>query len=173
MKILLLGLAIFFIAFILHLIIWRMPGAKISIRSLLRIFAGALVMVFALLWVGSFLIAELRRISPSDFLEYLQTALFYIALFLSYAFTYSAIEASSPSIVIILEIAKNGKRGMRKNDFENMMSDEILVKPRIEDLLNDKLISKDGDRYRILPAGSMFVRPFIFYRTLLNLGKGG
>ena len=173
MKILFWGLAIFFIAFILHLIIWRRPGAKISIKLLLRIFMGALVMILALLWASSLFNAELRRVAPSDLLEYLQTVLFYIALSLSYVITYSAIEASSPSIVMILEIAKNGKRGMRKNDFENMMSDEILIKPRIEDLLNDKLISKDEDRYRIMPAGSMFVRPFIFYRALLNLGKGG
>ncbi len=173
MKILFWGSTIFFVAFTLHLMIWRRPGARISIRRLIRIFAGALVTVLALLWIGSLFNAELKRIAPSDLLEYLQIILFYTALSLSYAITYSAIEAESPSVVMILEIARNGKQGMRKTDFENMMSDEILTKPRIEDLLNDKLIYKDKDKYRISPSGSIFVRPFIFYRSLLNLGKGG
>ena len=92
---------------------------------------------------------------------------------LSYTITYSAIEAASPSISMIMTIAESGARGLSEKDLEHALTDDLLIKPRIEDLLNDKMIFPDKERYRIAAKGMIFVRPFIVYRKLLGLQKGG
>ena len=87
--------------------------------------------------------------------------------------TYSAIEVDSPSLVMINAIAKAGKEGLDEKLFYQMMNGDILIKPRINDLLNDKMAYLEGYKYKLTPKGRLLVRIFILYRKLLNAPKGG
>jgi predicted transcriptional regulator len=58
--------------------------------------------------------------------------------------------------------------------FTQRLNDDLLVKPRIEDLLRDKLVCMDGEKYLLTPKGNSFVTIITFYRKLINLPvKGG
>ena len=62
---------------------------------------------------------------------------------------------------MINAIAKAGKEGLDEKLFYQMMNGDILIKPRINDLLNDKMAYLEGYKYKLTPKGRLLVR--IFY----------
>ncbi len=166
--------AVIFIAFLaIHLIIWRIGVPKNGVKALLSIFFGVLITALIIIITGSVLFGGLKGIYPEGILEYLHLCLFCVALVLSYIVTYTAIEADSPSVAIILKIAGSGNAGLPKKDLDLMLTDEVLVKPRIADLLIDGMISFNNGLYTVTVKGMLFTQPFILYRRLLGLEKGG
>lgn len=87
--------------------------------------------------------------------------------------TYSALEADSPSLVIVTTIANAGPNGLDKKYFDELMNDDILVKPRIRDLLLNKMAEMEGDKYVLTPKGVLFARIFIVYRKIMNVSRKG
>lgn len=170
MRVLLGGLALAGLAFVIHLIVWRIRVPKRQTKTLLQIF-------FAVLILGLLVLQNTPSalgFSPLDsFAEYLHISLFFISITLAYMITYSALEADSPSLVMIMTIARAGSDGLSKEAFEHSMNDDLLVKPRIRDLILDQMAYLEGDKYRVTVKGALFARIFIFYRKLLNAPKGG
>jgi len=105
--------------------------------------------------------------------EYEMVFLYFISLTLAYIITYSAIEADSPSLAIVLTINSAGSYGLEEEVLDKIMTNDILVKPRIRDLIIDKMVYVDGEKYKLTPKGLLLVRTFIFYRKILNTEKGG
>lgn len=157
------GSVIFCSAFILHVIIWKVRIPKNQTKILLMIFFGTLCAGFIVL---CFLI-------HLTLAEYLHISLFFISLTLAYITTYSALEVDSPSLVMVMNIAAAGNIGLEKKKFEEITNDDRLVKPRVRDLITDKLAFLEGDRYRLTSRGILVARIFIFYRKLLKAQKGG
>lgn len=173
MKILSLTLILFFTAFILQLIVWRIRLPKRQTKVLLGIFFGTLFAGLLTLKIVPYLIPGLGIYAPKYPLEYLHISISFISLTLAYMITYSAIEADSPSLVMIRAVAKAGSEGLDKKEFDKTMSDELLVIPRVRDLVTDKMAYIDGDKYRLSPKGFLFARLFILSRKILNAPKGG
>lgn len=165
MKLLFLGLGIFSLAFILHLVIWKLRIPRSQTKVLLVIFSGVLI--------SSIVFLEFIPLFDIKLLEYLHLGLLYICLALAYTATYSAIEADSPTLVIVDNIAKSGSSGITKEKLYELVNDDILVKPRIKDLLEAKMVYLQQDKYKLSPNGRSFIKIFILYRNLLRLGKGG
>ena len=173
MSVLCFGLGIFLFAVILHIIIWRMRVPRRGISALLRIFCGVFFIAVILMLALSAVSPQFRSVTPAGFIEYLRLWLFFTSLALAYTITYSAIEADSPSVMMVAMIAASGREGLSESEFGRMTTDEVLIKPRIDDLLKDGLVYANGNRYILTRSGDLFVYPFIFYRRLLNLPKGG
>lgn len=74
---------------------------------------------------------------------------------------------------MILKINEAGSKGFDKEIFERELTDDILIKPRVKDLLEDKMVYIDREKYKPTLKGILFVRIFILYRKLLNARKGG
>jgi len=154
---------IFIFAFFVHLFIWRISLPKKSHTVLLlNIFFG----IFA----ASIFLKVVLLPQPAD---YWRLFLLHSSLTLAYIVTYSAIEVDSPSLVILLNIAKSSPCGLSKERLYGIMSNEILVIPRIEDLVNDKMVFIDKDKYKLSPKGVFLVNIFILFRELLKAPKGG
>lgn len=167
------GLILFFSAFLLHLIIWKLHMPKRQIKVLLIIYFCTLLIGLFCLWYFSLTlpVSELSR--PVNFFEYFHIALLFIALTLSYIVTYSALEVDSPSLVMIMSIYHAGPDGLDKDVFDQTMSDEILVKPRLNDLITHKMAYMDGDKFKLANKGTLLVRIINCYRKLLKAGYGG
>jgi hypothetical protein len=112
-------------------------------------------------------------LAPNTLSEYLHILLFVTSLTLAYMVTYSALEADSPSLVMIISIANAGSNGLPKEQFEQLMTDEILIIPRMRDLLRDNLVYVEGEKYKLTSKGHVFVRIFIVYRHILNIAQKG
>jgi len=167
------GILIFIISFLIHLIVWKthLPKKK-HIIILLGIFGGVLaISVFILKSSSSIVFYGVTP--PQSFLDYIELSLLYISLTLAYTATYSAVEVDSPSLTIVLSIAKAAPAGLNKEKLYNEMTDEVLMKPRIRDLVTDGLVCKDKDKYRITSAGIFLADVIILWRKLLNAPKGG
>ena len=173
MKVLSWGLLIFCLAFFIHLLIWKIRIPRGQTKLLLKIFFSVLVMsLFSLKLAASFN-PDFARYAPEGFLAYIHIALFVLSLALVYIATYSAIEADSPSLVMVMNIAGEGLEGLSKEGLMETITDDLLIKPRIRDLVNAKLIYLDSGRYKVSKKGVLFIYTFILYRKLINLPKGG
>lgn len=163
MKTLLWGSVIFGVSFIFHLGVWKVRLPKRQTRALLIIFFGALAAFFVFF----------RGYASLSLQGCLSVGLFVVSLTLAYIITYSAMEVDSPSLVMVNAIAGAGPEGLPKGRFDEMMTDDVLVIPRIKDLLRDGHVYLEGGRYRLTPKGESFIRIFIFYRKLLRVPLRG
>ncbi|MCZ7644144.1 MAG: hypothetical protein M5U26_02505 [Planctomycetota bacterium] len=91
----------------------------------------------------------------------------------AYIITYSAVEVDSPSLVMIMSVDQAGAEGLPKVDFHRRMNDDVLVRPRLRDMLRDGLAVREDGRYRLTAKGRRSIRVFVLFRRLMRLSKGG
>ena len=153
------GILTFFVAMLVHLAIWRirLPGKN-----------RAFVLVNVFFWTLVLGVMILKDIS-----SYPYYIVLYCCLAAAYIVSYPAMEADSPSLGIVRNIAKAGRSGLEKSELYRAMTDEILVVARVEDLLNDGLIRMDSGKYILTSKGRFLAGVFIWFRRLLNAPKGG
>lgn len=164
MNILFWGIGLFLLAFFIHIFMWRIHLPKNHTKALFGIFLGALLIGIFILW---------KFQAFENQYQYLQFSLLFVSLSLAYIATYPAAEADSPSLAIVQIISKANPKGVTKEELNKIMTNEFLVKPRVNDLLLYNMISLKGDRYTITRKGIFLVRIFIFYRKLLDIQQGG
>jgi len=172
MTILFWGLAISVLAFCIHLLVWKIHLPQRQTKVLLQIFFATWLAATAWLWTHpAFSLFGIG--APQNWVQCVHVGLFFLAVTLAYMITYSALEADSPSLVMVQAVARAGKPGLPSDQFHRMMTDDVLVTPRVRDLLTDRMAYLDGNRYRLTPKGILFARIFIQYRRLLGAKKGG
>ncbi len=164
MRVLILGSFISLAAFLMHLLIWRVRVPKGQTRALALLFLTCLIFSFILLRGSGYQIS---------LAEYLYIWFFVFSLAAFYIAAYTAIEADSPSLVMAINIYKAGTRGLSRDELLKSATDDLLVKPRIRDLLSAKMVFLEKDKYWLTGRGRLFIRVFIFYRSFLKLEKGG
>ncbi len=173
MLVLIYSLLLFSTAFIFHIVLWKIRLPKRQTKVLLQIFFGTLMIGILSLNSISLLIPGFDNLIPMKLPEYLHICLIFTSLTLSYMITYSALEADSPTLVMVMTIKNAGQEGLEKKEFDSMLNDDILIKPRIRDLITDKMAYLDGDKYKLSRKGVIFARIFIVFRRLLKAPKGG
>lgn len=173
MRVLFWGFSIFCMGFLLHLIVWKIYLPKRQTKVLLQILFGTLFVVLGVLLTK--LEIEVFGIkAPKNAIEYFHVSLFFITLSFSYMITYSALEADSPSLVMIMSIANAGKKGLDRMALQTNLSDDLLIKPRVMDLILDKMAYMDGEKICLTSKGVIFAKIFILYRNLMGRRiKGG
>lgn len=173
MSVLFYGMGLILIAFVVHLLLWRIHLPQNHTKVLLQIFFGTLTGGIFILWKFSNYIVFFNIPTPVSHYEYLQLSFLFISLTLSYIIAYSGIEADSPSLVMVMNIAKAGSKGLDKNSFEQSMDNNVLVMPRVRDLLAGGMIYLDNGVYKLKPKGIFIVRIFITYRRFLKRVQNG
>jgi hypothetical protein len=172
MKVFVWSIILISIAFLVHLLIWRIRLPVRQTNTLLIIFLSILLSGFGISYSG-FHDPNLVLYLLTDVSEYLLVALFFIAVTFGYIITYSALEAESPSLLMVLAIYQTGEEGLKKYKLEQLMTDEVLIDPRIADLLRDRMVYRVGERYQLTSKGKKFAWLFGRYRDLMKAEKGG
>lgn len=160
---------LFCFAILLQIIIWHIKVPSGKITALCKIFILVLVFGLALARIFSGYFIWL----PHDLAGFFYIILFYAALVIAYIGNYPVVEVDSPSFLIIKLIAGSGPNGLSREALNKIMSDDLLIKPRIEDLIKAKMAIFDDEKYMITKKGILFVSMFIFFRKIINLPKGG
>jgi hypothetical protein len=173
MGILCYGILLFLAAFFIHFVIWKIHlPEKNQTVVLLKVFFG--VFIFGIILFETTSNLSIFGIKPPGaFLEYVQLFLLHSSLTLAYIVSYSAIEVDSPSLYMILAIAKASGEGLAEEKLYFFLNDAYLVLPRIKDLAEDAMIYTEGGRYKLTSKGIFLARLFIMCRKILNLPKGG
>ena len=164
-----LGAVALALAFAFHVALWRLRTPRRQTRTLLAIFFGFLAAALA---VGTLAPAH-WPCALHGLHQCFQTACLVVSFTLAYVITYSAVEADSPTLVLIRTIADAHPGGLPTERLFELANDDVLVRPRFLDLLRDGLVEASGDRRRLTAKGRRFVAVFIAYRRLLGAGKGG
>ena len=143
---------------------WRLHLPRRQTRALCVLFA----FITALLHIW---------LIRSDFLDswvyHIHLFTFECAYFVAYVITYSAIEADSPTLIIIRAIASKKQWGLERSELSSLLGDDVLVYPRILDLLRDNLLMQLQERYTLTKKGRWFIGLFIWYRNLIKKPMGG
>lgn len=159
MSLLFYGILTFFVALLIHLMVWRICLPKKN---------RALILANVFFWTLVLGLVAVRGIPG-----YLDYIVLYCCLAAAYIVSYPAMEADSPSLMIVRDIAGAGKSGLNKSELYKTMTDEILVVARIKDLLADDLIRVDSGKYVLTSKGRFLAGIFVRFRKLLNAPKGG
>lgn len=173
MTVLVYGLILFCLSFLLHVVLWKIKLPKRQTKGLLQIFFGTLIGGLFVLWINSQYFYFFVMYVPNTFIEYLHISVLFISLAFVYVVTYPAIEADSPSLVMIMTIANAGVNGLDKKEFERILNDDLLVKPRLKDIIADKMAYLESGKYKLTPKGILLTYIFVIYRKILNAPKGG
>lgn len=160
------------IFFAVHCLIWKIRIPRRQVNTLMLLFACVMAFGFILFRIY---FSEARSygvfIPVSD---YVHGCFLFAVLTAAYIVSYPAVEVDSPSFVIITRIANAGSEGLAEQTLDQDLTDDVLVKPRLEDLVTEKMILPDTNgRYRLTLKGRWFIRPFFLYRKLIGAGKGG
>jgi hypothetical protein len=169
MRVTVFGFSLFVLAFVIHLIVWRVRLPVRQTLWLLVIFLGALLAGLA----AGLSVSLLRPYAPATFFECLHVVLFHVPLTLAYVAGYSLLEDDSPSVAIVKYVAAAGHRGRAREEFRNIIRHESLVKLRLEAMVRDRLIVQDLACYRLTAKGTLLVRVFMAAQNVLGLPTGG
>jgi len=173
MTTLLWGSLIFGVSFALHLLVWKIHVPKRQTKALLFIMFGTLIIGFVILgFLPSDTAFAAIRI-PQNWPDFLHMILYVTSLILAYMITYSAIEADSPSLTLVLKISQAGEKGLGPDEIAQAFNDELLIKPRLNDLITDKMVYMSGNGYRLTGKGIFLAKLFAFHRRILLLQKKG
>lgn len=165
------GIVLFAVAFLIHLILWKFYLPKNHTKIL--------VFIFLTVWVPGIFIYY-RKFSNLESISFycamsecIQLSFLYFSIALAYITTYSALEVDSPSLVMVSEIARAGVKGLDREIFERRVNDDLLVMPRINDLIKDKMVYREKELLKLSSKGWLVVKLFIIYRNIIRYGKGG
>jgi len=173
MIILIIGLSLFSISLLSHIVIWRFFLPNNHRRGLLIIFLVFLILGLISIHFVDIHIGSIKIRTPLLMVEIIHIVLLYVGLTLAYIVTYSGLEVDSPSLVIVNIISENFKEGISLEHLYETLPDEMLVKPRVDDLLKDNMAIKVNDKYFTTHKGANMARLFNFYRKLLNVSARG
>ena len=160
-------------AFLIHVLIWRVRLPQRHTRAILLVFGatGALALVAQPLLASAQAFHGIPVMTSAT--EYAMAALFIVAATAAYVITYSALEADSPTLVMIRAIAEAGPDGLPEALFHQRLTEDVLLRPRIADLKRDGFADLREGRVNLTSKGRRFVALFIWQRRILGAGKGG
>jgi hypothetical protein len=146
---------------------------KRQLKALGQIMFASFFVNLFFLWVNRSSFELFEVAAPSTNAEYIHILLTFTSITLFYFLNYVALEADSPSITIVKMIIESKNHGLEASRLTEKLTDEILIKPRVNDLIIDKMAFKKGERYYLTQKGVLLSKLFIHYRNFFNLSKGG
>jgi hypothetical protein len=153
-----------------HVVLWRVARPRSDMRALFVIFlvapsAAALLLVIA------------GAVAPGaglpGGLDVAAALLLHGALASAYIQSYPAAQAMAPSLEIAYAVRRSMPRGLSREELLARLNTSALVQGRVEDLVADRLVRVEGDRYVLTPASAGLIRFFLGLRALLGLRSAG
>lgn len=149
------GLLSYGAAHVFHILIWRRGTPRRDVRCLVEVFFLPLLPALPLALNGEAL---------APLITHAVLAVHYIAL-------YPAFQASSPTLHILDELARD-KGGLTAAAVADRLSRLRREDERVEDLLASRLVVERDGRIRLSRRGRWVAHAFTAYRNLLGLPVG-
>ena len=156
--------AAWFLAFVLHLTLWRWRLPKAQLKALLVIFAvvwaiAALLVVTDFVGFGSFAAGWL--------IGFLYFCLIYWSTAFCYVITYSAMEGDSPTLSLTRHLHRRGGEGVSHDEIEDFFRQRPFVGARVKALVTDNVFIEEEGGYRLSPGSYVFFRVILGYRRVV------
>lgn len=141
----------------IHAAVWRTTSPRSPARLLVpSAIAGGLL--------GGCL--ALAKIPKPESRQCIEALLLFLSIVACYMISLPALEAESPSALIVTHVHRSGKTGATKQELERIVNDDIFVINRIQGLEVEGLVSREGEDLSITPAGKRFLNAFLLYHRL-------
>jgi len=153
-----------FIAWIVHLAIWRWRLPKAQLKALL--------VIFALVWVVAALsilagVAGAGSFAAGSLVGFLYFCLFYWSGALCYVITYSAMEGDSPTLSLTRHLHASGAEGVSHEEIEEFFRQRPFVGARVKALVTDDIFIEEEGGYRLSAGRCLFFRVILGYRRVV------
>lgn len=163
----------FVIAFITHLIIWRLRVPIHGTTTLLLIFLPALALGLVVFGLFDHYCPSGSLSGDFDLSGYVHLIIFFCPVALSYIILYCAIEEDSPTLTMAFCLGKQEDRGGSMDDLRKLYANSKLIDRRLNALLRAGIVSLEGKRYRLTGKHALFFRVILWCRTkILRRGLG-
>lgn len=170
-KVIIAGLSLFILSMALHVVVWRLFKPKSYFKALPAVF-----LAIPVLGVGPAVLTNCFGTSGClgfmDWVDWSSAVFLHLAISTAYIMTYPALQASSPSLVIVLRIKAAMPEGLTAGELGGLFDAKGLVVERMDDLKNSGLIVVTGSKCAITARGRMLLAPFVLLRMLLGLKAG-
>lgn len=167
------SISVVVLAFVVHLLVWKIHLPKRQTRAILIIFFGVQILTVLGMYFVPRYFPLLGLNSYTQFSSYLHVCFFCTTATIAYVISYTAIEIDSPSLLMVRAINNSESNRVSVAEFHNLMKDSLKIEPLITELLNDRMVRLDGQYYRLTPKGAFMTYLIMLHRSLLGLGKGG
>lgn len=166
MAALILALGLFAAAWLAHLAWWRLSLPRHHTLALLIVFA-ATPFVAGGVWlaIGRPALVPLGAIPGILAL--------YAGATGCYLITYSGVEQTSPSLVIIRALKEAGSNGCSREELARLVTEDVFVKPRLEALRSDGLLAASGAGYALTSRGYRAARIAMAFTRAFNIRTHG
>jgi hypothetical protein len=162
------GVSLFVVAFLIHLLWWRirLPYRQLQVlfKWFMLFFPIGLGGANALgLWSSGWLVSPATAV----------VALLYFSLTITYVITYSALEADSPTLSLMRWVAQRPD-GASEAELESFMASRPFIQARLKALDVDGMTVRREGRVYLNGQPSLFFRIIIAWRVLYGpIDKGG
>lgn len=146
----------------LHVIIWRLVYIKREMLSLALLFLVSPVALVVVAGIAGYF-------GP---VEAFAVALISLSLSAAYIQFYPGIKVDVPSFRILMLLDESGKSGMSETRLVARIGEGELFSSKVDELENDHLVVRDGNKIQLTADGRVLALAFIWYRRLLGLGAG-
>ena len=167
------GLLAFALLIAAHVAVWRTRRPAGQYAALARLAIGSLAVALAGFHAARVAFVPAPAWLPLSPLDHFTAIVLYAALVLVHVTTYSAVQADSPTMTILLHIDGAGAAGATRDELAARLDDRALVVPRLGDLVTAGLVRLERGRYVIAPRGIAVVAPHTRFRRWLKMEKGG
>lgn len=158
------GILLCFSCFAVHIILWRLRKPLNDVRVLL--------VIFFLLPVPFFLLCLLFTRNLWTIEEASLVFVLHYCLSLAYIASYPAAQAHSPSLDIVLKIARSPRSELTDKEIIDSWGGQDFLVDRIADLKTGGLIVCCSDVFRLSLPGKMLLMSYRAYRRFLGMPFG-
>ena len=159
------------IAIFLHLISLRIRQTIFNntILAIVFIFSFTLFMGF----IAGAWVEKTVNFLPHGIWGVLQVLIFYVPVMLCYIINYIALEDDSPSMTIVRFVEQAKEKGRNRQEIRRIITNEILILPRIRIMLKDGWIECRDGQYYVTEKGRFYNQFFAFGLKLLKISREG
>ena len=165
-----LGLTLFLVCWLVHLVIWRLIKPQAY-----PIWLSVIFLLFPLVIVAVFCIGGHMHLQAENALPDIMAAgLLHLVLSCSYICGFAGIVEYSPSAEILLVVKEHMPIGIPEESLKvDSLTEYALTGKRINHLLGVGLVSRNKGRYFLTRAGRIIAHLSRFYRKFLGVDEMG
>ena len=166
------GAMLFLVAFIVHVVLWRVRRPVNTTATIILVFVVSVSTVWLALSIFG-IFQGLTGFLPQEPVDKILSLLLALALAVSYIMTYPALENDSPTLKLVYLIDQKGRTGATEEELFRSFSNKNTVEPSITEMISEGLVRMEGQSILLTERGHRLATIYRKWRDILGAEMGG